>query len=156
MHILFVCTGNTCRSPMASALARHHVAAHGLNWTVDSAGIYAVPGQPMAAYATDALIRRHVLVPNHQSQPVTPELIEQADLIFAMTRSHKADLLRKFAEAHGKVFTLAEFVEGESAAADVTDPFGGSPEVYEACAEALDATIQKLISRLKEQRDQAD
>lgn len=136
---------------MAAALARHHAAIHGLDATIDSAGIYAVPGQPMTPLATDALIRRHVVVPQHNSKPVSPSLISDADFIFTMTTSHKADLLREFPGAAGKTYTLREFVEG-GAAGDVPDPFGGPAEVYEACADALNSVVEQLIRKLAEEQ----
>ncbi|GMA63553.1 low molecular weight protein arginine phosphatase [Alicyclobacillus fastidiosus] len=150
MHILFVCTGNTCRSPMAAALARHHAALQGVDVTVDSAGIYAFSGHPMARYATDALIRRQVVVPNHQSQPVTKELVTKADFIFTMTASHKDDLLYQYPEASGKTHTLLEFVGSDPSSTDVADPFGGPVEVYEACAGELDGVIEQLMKKLSD------
>ena len=154
MQLLFICTGNTCRSPMAAALARHHVAQAGRPWQVESAGLYAIPGLPMAAYATDALIRRHVVVQNHQSQAVTPKLIESADYIFTMTQSHKSELLQAYKNAAGKTYTLREFVdEDETGDFDIRDPFGGTAEVYEACAADLDALMQRLIAKLQDRED---
>lgn len=150
MHILFVCTGNTCRSPMAAALARHHAAQQGLDVTVESAGLYAFAGHPMAPYATDALIRRHVVVPKHQSQPITKEHISKSDLIFTMTASHKDDLLYEYPEAASKTYTLLEFVGSDSPSTDVADPFGGPVEVYEACAGTLDAVIEQLMKKLSD------
>lgn len=148
MYILFVCTGNTCRSPMAAALLRHRVAEQGLAWTVDSAGIYATVGQPMASHATDVLISRHVVVPNHESKPITDDLVAKADWILTMTHGHKSDVLAQFPEALGKTHTLMEFTSGMESADDISDPFGAAATVYESCAGALDDAMENLIKRL--------
>lgn len=134
---------------MAAALTRHHVAQAGLAWNVDSAGLYAMPGQPLARFAADALIRRQVVVSSHRSKPVTTGLLRRADLILTMTMSHKADLLNQYPNMASKIYTLREFVEGDGHCDDVVDPVGGSAEVYEACAKALDDATRKLIEKLK-------
>jgi protein-tyrosine-phosphatase len=151
MQILFVCTGNTCRSPMAAALGRHYAAQHGLEWAIDSAGLYALPGSPMTPDALDALIRRHVIAHKHESKPLTEEMVNHADFIFTMTASHKTDLLGQYPRAKGKTYTLGEYVSGGQWHSDVADPFGGSTEIYEACARELEETVARLIEKLKEQ-----
>lgn len=146
MFILFVCTGNTCRSPMAAALLRHRVAQAGLPWKVESAGLYAAEGQGMSSFATDALIRRHVVVQDHASKPVTQRLVEQADLILTMTQGHLADLLHQFPDANAKAHALLPFVEGVNA--DIQDPFGQDADIYERCANQLDQVLHRLVEKL--------
>lgn len=147
MNILFVCTGNTCRSPMAAALLRHRVVCEGLGWHVDSAGIYAQPGQSMAPHAMDALIRRHIVVQPHESKPLSAPLVATADLILTMTQGHKLDLLSQFPEAQDKTHTLLAFSRGQDV--DLADPFGGNTQLYESCAEALDEALEQVVQRLR-------
>jgi protein-tyrosine-phosphatase len=151
MRILFVCTGNTCRSPMAAYLARNVAQRRGLDWEVDSAGLYALPGLPMSEPAVTVLGRRGITgADGHAAKPVTPELVRNADLILAMTASHARELREQFPEAAGKVHVLGEFVREEEACgpADLRDPFGGTDEDYEACAAALEQWLERLADRL--------
>lgn len=154
MHILFVCTGNTCRSPMAAFLAQAKIAEAGLPWQVSSAGLYAAPGIPMTKAAVDALLRRQVLVGQHASQPVDPDLLERVDYVFTMTAAHRDDLLARFPEAAGKVYQLGVFVEDDMSRADgqcdIVDPFGGDEAEYEACAADLEEKIALLVNKLRQ------
>lgn len=132
---------------MAAAMMRHRVAEAGLSWEIDSAGIYAGAGHPMAKHATDVLIRRHIVVQTHASKPVTPALIERADLILTMTKSHRDELVRQYPHATEKVHTLKNYADGVDK--DFVDPFGGDEHAYEACADALAATVDRIFARLQ-------
>ena len=156
MHILFVCTGNTCRSPMAAFLAKAKIEARGLPWRVSSAGLHAIPGVPIAQFAADALKRRNVdMSQPHQSQPVTDALLNEVDLVLTMTSGHKHELIRRFPQAVNKVHELGAYICTTPVSTfgqyDIVDPFGGSEEVYEACALALEEKIELLLDKLAEQ-----
>ncbi|MCL6515839.1 low molecular weight protein arginine phosphatase [Alicyclobacillus sp.] len=166
MHLLFVCTGNTCRSPMAAFFARAQIQERQLPWTVESAGLHAAGGMPMTPAAADALTRRRVPLAPHQSQPLTDDLVARADIILVMTRGQLEDLVARFPQAKGKVHLLGSFAGGtakEAAEAlpdstadrapstrgcDIVDPFGGSDEHYEACADQIARSVEGLVNHL--------
>lgn len=104
-NILFVCTGNTCRSPMAEALLRQKA---GNRYDVRSAGISALAGQPAAEPADQALAELNIPL-KHRSRPIDKSLVEWADLILTMTQHQKAVVGHMVPESLGKVFTLKEY-----------------------------------------------
>jgi protein-tyrosine-phosphatase len=111
-HILFVCTGNTCRSPLAEGLFRQLAQQEGLEVEIRSAGVSAADGAPISAHSSHILQSRGIDAQG-RSNALTPEWTEWADLILAMTSGHKQAIIRRHPEAAGKVYTLKEFVEDD-------------------------------------------
>ncbi|WP_054970134.1 low molecular weight protein arginine phosphatase [Alicyclobacillus ferrooxydans] len=109
MHLLFVCTGNTCRSPMAAAMAQTMIAERNLPWTVASAGLAAANGLPMSPLSAQTLTRRHIPLPQHRSSMLRNEMVDKADLILCMTEGHAAQVRRQFPQAAEKVHCLGEY-----------------------------------------------
>lgn len=157
--LLFVCTGNTCRSPMAAALAQTEIAERGLDWQVESAGIYASDGMAMSPLARQALTRRHIVLAPHKSKAIRPEMIAESDKILAMTRHHADDIIRQFPEAKGKVEVLGAYLEASGThvfdGCDIVDPFGQSDDVYEAVAEQIHEAVRRMIDGLVQKDGQA-
>ena len=107
-RILFICTGNTCRSPMAEAMLRHLAAQRGLTVAVRSAGVSTIDGLPVSANTLNSLRARNI-EHSGSSRALTAEAVGWADLILTMTASHKRDLLHFHPDAVDKTYTLKEF-----------------------------------------------
>ncbi|MFY0761367.1 low molecular weight protein arginine phosphatase [Metabacillus dongyingensis] len=147
INILFVCTGNTCRSPMAEALLNHMKENDLLS--VKSAGVYASDGSDASLHAKQALDEKGIVC-NHRSSLLNEEHIRWATYILTMTDSHKELIFERYPQAIEKTFTLSEFVmEGEQNRRDVMDPFGGSLEIYRMTREDLEKMIMLLIKKLE-------
>ena len=143
--VLFVCTGNTCRSPMAAALLnelsrpREICSACGElcttpRFAASSAGLFAREGDPITPAAADALRAAGIPprpdndYPAHRARLVSAEMVAEADEIVGLTASHAMQLMLRFPEAASKIRTLPM---------DISDPFGGDAEVYRACLAQL-------------------
>ena len=109
-HILFVCTGNTCRSPLAESLLRHMAEKEGLALEVRSAGIYAVDGMP-ASEETLRILKERGADHKLTAKRVTEEGVNSADLILTMTMGHKQAIIQQFPQIAEKTYTLKEYVE---------------------------------------------
>src|SRR5678815_5499597 len=144
--ILFVCTGNICRSPMAEGLFRHIVKGRS-DFRVLSAGVGAVDGLPPSEFAVRALKELGIDIAKQRSRMLTADVVNQADYIFGMTHSHVDAITLLYPHAAEKTFLLREFDETlESYENDISDPIGGSYEVYLSCRDQIE---QGIASRLK-------
>lgn len=157
-HILLVCTGNTCRSPMAAALLQAAIAERNLQkmFTVSSAGTAASPGTAAADKAADAVARYGCSLKSHRSSSLDHHRVDSAWLILTMTQDHKDQVLRRFPQALERVYTLGEFA-GKPYGPDweVPDPFGQSALVYRNTSDELHRVVQYVANRL-EQMEEAD
>jgi len=145
-RVLFVCTGNTCRSPLAEALLRKAVEGR-CDVEVCSAGLGALPGGPANRQTIEALKRRGISLEGFRSRMVDAALINWATHVFAMTRGHLDAMVRMFPEAGDKLFLACEFVDlpGQGVGADVPDPIGGGAEAYEEVAKTLELAIPGIL-----------
>lgn len=150
-HILCVCTGNICRSPMAEKLLAHALDAEEgplRNLSVISAGVAAYPGDPASPHAVTALKKVGLSLADHQSRPVNPELIEKAALILCMTESHRLTIISQFEEVTAPILLMRELLD--SGNPEVPDPFGSSLKHYENSRDSMVEAIPSIIQFLKE------
>lgn len=157
LKILFVCSGNTCRSSMAEAIAKKKIKEMNPNGDggekikVMSAGTGAFPGSPASPQAVEVLKRKDIDLSDHKSQRISPDMLDKADFIFTMTVIQKQQVLFMNPAAKGKTFTLKEFAYPDSLDdLNIADPYGGDVDCYEKCAEQLEAAIQKMLDRIFE------
>lgn len=154
MRLLFVCTGNTCRSLMAEFLASKILRHLNLEdkFEVSSAGLAAFPGAPASPGACAVLSREGIDVSDHRARQLTEEMVHSADLILTMTAAQKQHLVDLFPEDAEKIFILKEFAQGSppdtEESLDIIDPFGQPESVYQECADELVQVIEQAIKRI--------
>lgn len=143
MNVLIVCTGNTCRSPMAAAYLKHHGPKQ---WEVRSAGVYAMDGASASANAKKVL-EKNQISSEHASTSLSVADIKWADIILTMTESHKQAIAAVYPQALEKMYTLKESVNPESVDRDIVDPFGGSLQVYEQAYKEIADYLEKWMQK---------
>lgn len=146
MNIYFICTGNTCRSPMAEALFQSHN-KEGMH--VRSAGIYAINGGDISENAK-RVIRDAEIDYTHFSRQLSEEDVRWADLILTMTSAHKQLVMQAFPFAADKIFTLKEYVRPYGSH-DVSDPYGGDIQMYRQTFQELTILTKDLFIKLNEE-----
>ncbi|HEX6562705.1 MAG TPA: serine hydroxymethyltransferase [Chthoniobacterales bacterium] len=151
--VLFVCTGNVCRSPMAEGLFGRMIAERP-DLRVLSAGVSTYPGQPPSAHAVEVLAELGVDISQHRSRPLSEKVIDEADWIIAMTRSHLDSIIYLFPRAAEKVYLLREFEPGATSL-DVADPIGMGLEAYRAARDIIRNGLPGLMQFIDQDRSGA-
>ena len=151
-NVLFVCTGNICRSPLAASLLEHALKARALEVTVASAGTGAWDGAPASEGAYLVGLEQGLDLSGHRARLLTRELVERADLILTMARHHRARVDELGGE--GKVFVLGEYAG--RGADEVSDPFGGDLGVYRDTCQELESLAAAVADRLAAESKRGD
>ncbi len=147
MHLLFVCTGNTCRSPLAEGIAKHLVATRQLaDISVSSAGTSAWPDAPASDGSLLVALEQGIDLSEHRARQLSPEIVASAQLILAMG-PHHLDRVEALGGT-GRSFLLTAYAAGTNDGRPVNDPFGGDLDVYRATYDELEREIGAVLDRV--------
>ena len=144
MKIIFVCTGNTCRSPMAEGFFNMFCAQNGNDDVFSvSRGIFADAGASVSEFSVIAAKELGTDISSHKAAQLTFDDISSADYVFTMTSSHKELISNTFPGLSDKIFSMSDV-----ASADIPDPFGGDISVYRESAKAIYDAVEKIYNNL--------
>ena len=156
-RILFVCTGNICRTPIAAAILQHFIRKEKLETIIDveSAGTWAMDGNPVSEN-TRRVCQEHGLdVAHHRARHIDHFMVKEADLILCMAEQHKLDLLTIYPHFRNKIFTLKEFMATENhRTLSVDDPYGRNIMAYRKTFREIEQEIQRIWPELKARAQQ--
>ena len=145
MKIMFICTGNICRSAMAEGLLKKQAHEAGLNIEVCSCGIYAEDGSAATYSAIEAAKEYDTDITSHKATHIRNSQITQMNVILCATNGHKQMVIQMYPSLKEKVFTMKEYVYGE--AQDISDPWGYDIETYRKCASQINDITEKIIQK---------
>lgn len=160
--ILFICTGNTCRSSMAEGIFNHAISQkkESSQFKAFSAGLSALDGDGANRQAIKVLKDKwNIDISCHNARRISEQDVEDSYIVLTMTREHKNAVIYMFPQAKNKIFTLKEFVSDNKIdvssseynfALDISDPYGMSEQIYARCANEIREAIEKLIVKLRE------
>ncbi|MEA4925157.1 MAG: low molecular weight protein arginine phosphatase [Syntrophomonadaceae bacterium] len=150
-RILFVCTGNTCRSPMAQALLLQKIQSssngEGGDFQVWSAGIFARRDLPASPEAIAAMREEGLDLSCHRALPISDNLVGEAELILTMTSQQRDYLVQKYPDKSACIYTLNEFAENNSG--EITDPYGLGQEAYRQTLAQMKLIVDRLFNRIR-------
>ena len=135
-NILFVCTGNTCRSPMAEGFLKY-LLQNQTNINISSAGTSAILNEPANQSAITVMNEINIDISNYQSKPITLELLEYTNLILAMTNHHRETIIYHFPSIMEYSFLLSDYASNGKIKREISDPYGGTLEIYRNAREEI-------------------
>lgn len=148
-RVLVVCTGNTCRSPMAAGALRQALGPDAERVIVESAGTSAWEGQPATEPSVRVADASGVDISRHRSRRVTPEMLRAADLVLVMEPVHRTAVLELGADSE-RSHLLSEWPQPGEPQLALSDPFGGSSEAYEECWRRIQRHVERVVPKLRE------
>lgn len=151
IDVLFVCTGNTCRSPLAEGLARREASDRGVPLVVRSAGTFASPGAPAAPHSIRVGLERRADLSDHRSRLLSRELLADVELAVAMSPAHLQAIRHLAPNVPAMLATEFLPLDDPRHGAEISDPFGGGEDEYEVVAGQLDACVRALVDWVAEQ-----
>lgn len=150
-HVLFVCTGNLCRSPLAEGILRKLLADRGINSIdVSSAGTFALTGWPAAELALEVASHHKVDISSHRSRPISRELLNAADLVIAMERDHIIESSVLVKDGCGKYCLLSDFGPVHARGKEIEDPYGAPFEYFVSAYREIERHVEALLEHLVE------
>ena len=144
MNIIFVCTGNTCRSPMAEGFMKHIYSSNNLHFNVLSRGLYVDPLSKPSQYSIKALSEYGIDISSHTPRQITLDDIKNSDIIITMTQSHKDALNMAYGGFDNKIISISEYTNG----LDIKDPYGCDYETYKACAKDINNACKVIFDTI--------
>jgi len=148
MKLMFICTGNICRSAMAHIMLEHRAKEENKDIQVYSCGVFAQNGDRPTEEAISVLATEYgVDLKNHRATNIGNSEIEKMDVILCATTSHKNNVLNRYPDLEGKVFTMKEYAEYPEKNLDINDPWGCSYETYKRCAKEIAECVEKIIKK---------
>lgn len=151
-NILYVCTGNTCRSPMAEYLTRSMLKSSGItDVDVASQGIAGSPILQVPETVVRLMDEQNIDIRSHQPSQVSPERMDWADVVLVMEERQKQVLGIRFPEAKAKIFLFKEYI-GEAKEGEINDPIGQSEEGYRQCLTELKKAVFEVVERIKDEQ----
>lgn len=154
MNIMFVCTGNTCRSAMAEGLAKKEISDKNLDINVSSSGIFAMEGEH-ASYNSVAIMKEYdVDIVTHRATQIEHANINDKDLILCATQNHKNQVIMRYPELKNRVFTMKEYagLDKDGADMDIGDPWGYDINTFRMCAAEISLCVDKIIEKIANKR----
>ena len=151
MKIMFICTGNICRSAMAEGMMKKLAIENNLDIQVYSCGVYAETEDWATYNAIESMKYYDVNIENHRATNIRDSKIEEMDIILCATVSHKQSVLYLYPKLQGKVYTMKEYakIDDNGQDMDIKDPWGYDMNVYETCAREINNCIEKIIEIIK-------
>jgi len=140
--VLFVCTENTCRSPIAEGLFRKIASEKEISLEVISAGVFANAGHKASKEALHVSLEKGIDLSKHSTKLISQEIVEDADIVLTMTTKHKELLISIFPELKDKIFTLKEYNGKKVTDHNITNPMGGDLEGYRKCANEIECELE--------------